>query len=323
MHIFSYKYVLANHFFLKFAYRITPTTLYYMKRISFLRCIALFAIAIFVSTVVSAAEKAKSKIYTCVIDGIERTYKLYLPDNIQPNAPLVFVLHGYGGNFNHDDKGFNEAADRHGFAVCYPQGSKDGRKKNCWNVGYPFQADMKVDDISFMCKLAKMLQKEHNLSRKNTFCTGMSNGGEMCYLLAYDRQSTFKAVAPIAGLTMEWMPKTYTRTRPIPLFEIHGTEDRTSEWTGDLENKGGWGAYIAVPDAVNYWVKRNGCKREVTEKLPMKSADAHQVISHKYVDAKGGNEVWLYEIIGGGHSWGNKDLNTAEEIWKFFSKFTE
>ena len=170
-----------------------------MKRISLLRCIALFAIAIFVSTVVSAAEKAESKIYTCVIDGIERTYKLYLPDNIQPNAPLVFVLHGYGGNFNHDDKGFNEAADRHGFAVCYPQGSKDGRKKNCWNVGYPFQADMKVDDISFMCKLAKKLQKEHNLSRKNTFCTGMSNGGEMCYLLAYDRQSTFKAVAPIAA----------------------------------------------------------------------------------------------------------------------------
>ena len=294
-----------------------------MKRISFLRCIALLAIAIFVSTVVSATEKAVCKIYNCVIDGIERTYKLYLPENIQPNAPLIFVLHGYGGSFNLEEKGFNEAADRHGFAVCYPQGSKDGRKKNCWNVGYPFQADMGVDDISFMCKLAKKLQKEHKLSRKNTFYTGMSNGGEMCYLLAYDRQSTFKAVAPIAGLTMEWMPKAYTRTRPIPLFEIHGTEDRTSEWTGDLENKGGWGAYIAVPDAVNYWVKRNGCKREVTENLPLKNSDSNQVVSHKYIDAKGGNEVWLYEIIGGGHTWGNKDLDTAEEIWKFFSTFTE
>ena len=267
--------------------------------------------------------KTDYQTYSCTIDGIERTYKLYLPANIQPNAPLIFVLHGYGGSFNLDNRGFNETAERHGFAVCYPQGSKDGRGKNCWNVGYPFQADMGVDDISFLCKLAKKLQKEHNLSRKNTFCTGMSNGGEMCYLLAYDRQSTFKAVAPIAGLTMEWMPKAYTRTRPIPIFEIHGTEDRTSEWTGDLENKGGWGAYIAVPDAINYWVKRNGCQREVTEKLPLKNTDSNQVISHKYVDAKGGNDVWLYEIVGGGHTWGNKDLDTAEEIWKFFSTFTE
>ena len=32
-------------------------------------------------------------------------------------------------------------------------------------------------------------------------------------------------------------------------------------------------------------------------------------------------DVWLYEIIGGRHTWGNKDIDTAEEIWKFFSNF--
>ena len=119
------------------------------------------------------------------------------------------------------------------------------------------------------------------------------------------------------------MTKAFTRTRPIPLFEIHGTKDKTSEWTGDLKNKGGWGEYIAVPDAVNYWVKRNGCKREVTDTLPLKSADSHRVVSHKYVDAKGNKEVWLYEIIDGGHTWGDKDIDTAEEIWKFFSMFVK
>lgn len=270
---------------------------------------------------VSAKSATKSVVYNCVVDGVERMYKLYLPNNIKKNAPLVFVLHGYGGSFNVEDKGFNECADRHGFAVCYPQGSKDKRGKNCWNVGYPFQADMTVDDVSFLSKLAKKLQKEHKLSRKNTFCTGMSNGGEMCYLLAYERQSTFKAVAPISGLTMEWMTKAFTRTRPIPLFEIHGTKDKTSEWTGDLKNKGGWGEYIAVPDAVNYWVERNGCKREVVDTLPLKSDGSHVVVSHKYTDAKGGKDVWLYEIIDGGHTWGNKDIDTAEEIWKFFDMF--
>ena len=261
--------------------------------------------------------------YNCTIDGIERTYKLYLPANIQPDAPLVFVLHGYGGSFDLDHVGMNEAAERYGFAVCYPQGAKDGRGKPCWNVGYPFQADMAIDDIAFLSKLARQLQRQHNLSRKNTFCTGMSNGGEMCYLLAYSKQTTFRAVAPIAGLTMAWMPEKYTRTRPIPLFEVHGTEDRTSEWTGDLENKGGWEAYIAVPDAINYWVKRNSCDKEEHEKLPLKTTNANQVIAHRYTDTEHGNDVWLYEIIGGGHTWGEKDLDIAEEIWNFFSKFTE
>ena len=292
-----------------------------MKVNIFLKITLVAIVAAFTIFTASADNNRKSVAHDCIIDGVERTYKLYLPANIKRKAPLVFVLHGYGGSFNLDDKGFNEAADRHGFAVCYPQGSKDGRGKNCWNVGYPFQADMSVDDVSFLCKLAKKLQKEHNLSRRNTFCTGMSNGGEMSYLLAYERQNTFKAVAPIAGLTMEWMTKAYTRTRPIPLFEIHGTEDRTSEWTGDLANKGGWGAYIAVPDAVNYWVERNGCRRERVDTLPLKSADSNRVVAHKYIDAKGGKDVWLYEIIGGRHTWGNKDIDTAEEIWKFFSNF--
>ena len=261
--------------------------------------------------------------HTIMHDSVERTYKLYLPDNIQPDAPLIFVLHGYGGTFDLDFVGMNEAAERHGFAVCYPQGVRDGRGKSCWNVGYPFQADMEIDDISFLGALATHLQQQYNLSPRKTFCTGMSNGGEMCYLLAYSNQSTFRAVAPIAGLTMAWMPEHYTHTRPIPLFEVHGTEDRTSEWTGDMENKGGWGAYMAVPEAIDYWIGRNGCDKQEHEELPLKTADAHKVIAHRYIDSRHGNDVWLYEIIGGGHTWGEKDLDIAEEIWKFFSKFTK
>ena len=179
---------------------------------------------------------------------------------------------------------------------------------------------MKVDDVAFLCSIAEKLQKEFNLSRKNTFCTGMSNGGEMCYLLAYCSQKTFAAVAPIAGLTMKWMPEKFTRTEKIPLFEIHGTEDRVSEWTGDLENKGGWGAYIPVPDAVKYWVDRNGCTQEIKEELPLKEG-GHKVIAHKYTGKKNTPQVWLYEVVGGGHSWFNEDMDTAGVVWKFFKMY--
>ena len=62
------------------------------------------------------------------------------------------------------------------------------------------------------------------------------------YLHGYDggitKQNTFKTVAPIAGLTMEWIYRDLEAST-IPLFEIHGIEDRISEWTGDLTNEGG------------------------------------------------------------------------------------
>jgi polyhydroxybutyrate depolymerase len=151
----------------------------------------------------------------------------------------------------------------------------------------------------------------------------MSNGGEMCYLLAYCGQKTFKAVAPIAGLTMAWMPEKYRKLNKIPLFEIHGTEDRVSEWTGDMENKGGWGAYLPVPEAVDYWVKANGCTREDIVEIPQKDSCSHKIIAHKFSGKKRTPQVWLYEVVGGVHSWFNEDMDTAEEVWKFFSIYLE
>ena len=107
--------------------------------------------------------------YTMRSGGIERSYKLHLPQGLPQGAPLVVVLHGYGGNNDPGRFGLNAAADRHGFAVCYPQGAKDGRGKTCWNAGYPFQADMAVDDVKFIAQLVRHLQKRHGLSRRNVF----------------------------------------------------------------------------------------------------------------------------------------------------------
>ena len=47
--------------------------------------------------------------------------------------------------------------------------------------------------------LAKKLQAEYDLSDKNTFVGGMSNGGFMSYTLACERSDTFKAIASVTG----------------------------------------------------------------------------------------------------------------------------
>ena len=126
-------------------------------------------------------------------------------------------------------------AEKNGFAVCYPQGLKDGRGKTCWNVGYPFQADMKVNDVNALCKMAKIVQKKFNLSVKNTFLCGMSNGGEMCYLLAYSKQHTFAALAPIAGLTLVWIYQQLEGPSPIPMITgrlLFSMTYKVSIWNG-------------------------------------------------------------------------------------------
>lgn len=257
------------------------------------------------------------------VDGKMRRFVTFLPEGIKEEAPLVVVLHGYGGSIWRENP-MVAAAKRHGFAVCIPQGLRDPKGKPSWNVGYPSQAGWKQDDVKALCRIAQHVQKRHKLSRTNTFLTGMSNGGEMCYLMAFNnKQKTFKAVAPIAGLTMEWMYSQLEAKRPIPVMEVHGTADHTSEWGGDLQNKGGWGAYMPVPLAVGYWVAKNRCTHEETERVESLKKDGHPVIKHRFTGGPTGCDVWLYEVVGAGHKWHTDDIDTGEEVWSFFSKYVK
>ena len=236
--------------------------------------------------------------------------------------PLVVVLHGYGGKALGDGLRFIELANLHGFAVCWPQGAEDGTGHSCWNVGYPFQAGYRIDDTAYLRRLVRRLQNDYDLSRKNVFLTGMSNGGEMCYKMAAEHPETFSAIASIAGLTLTSMSTDYRR--PIPFMEVHGTDDKTSAWDGDPQNKGGWGAYLSVPSAVSHIVSANRCVALSTTEIP---AEHKRVIHHHFTEGipsrKGGpsSEVLLYEVRGGDHSWSDRYIPTCDLVWDFFSGY--
>lgn len=256
--------------------------------------------------------------------GLDREYWMYIPENLPEQAPLVFVLHGYGGKAEGYCSQMIETARKHGFAVCYPQGEKAPKGKTGWNVGYPKQEGMKTDDIDFICDLARHVQKKFSLSRKNTFFSGMSNGGEMCYIMAMQHPEAFSAYASVAGLTMEWAYRSMSPKMAVPLMEIHGTADKTSLWEGDPDNNCGWGEYISVPLAVGVWAAEAKCTHTETVELPVIN---NKVLMHRHL---GGSPAWeggpeievrLYEVVGGKHSWAHKDMDTCEEIWKFFSKY--
>ncbi len=272
--------------------------------------------------------KERCERYTMKNQGLEREYYLYRPEGLKAGAPLVIVLHGYGGSALKGKKAMMDVADKNGFAVCYPQGIKDPKGKPGWNVRYPSQEGMKTDDVKFLIALSKELQKRFDLSPKNTFLTGMSNGGDIIYLIAMRAPKAFKAMASIAGLQFNWMETEYSYKHPLPFMEVHGTQDHTSEWLGDPENKGGWGAYIPVPAAVSRIIAVNGCTEEYVTELPRREG-RNQVTLYQFKAGrpavKGGRptEVWLYKVEGGNHSWSDKDMDTCSEIWRFFSQWLD
>jgi poly(3-hydroxybutyrate) depolymerase len=61
---------------------------------------------------------AETQHYILKYQGIEREYWLYLPESYE-NAPLVFVLHGYGGHAEDNMPSMVETAAQNGFALCY------------------------------------------------------------------------------------------------------------------------------------------------------------------------------------------------------------
>ena len=256
------------------------------------------------------------------LDGRDRAYQIYVPENIPDHAPLVFVIHGYGGSASgiRAFSRFDSLATVHGFAVCYPQAVLGTDSLHSWNAGY---SNPKVDDVKFLSFLARHLQGEYGLSRKHTFCTGMSNGADMCYVLACQRPDIFSAIAPVAGCMMESTFRNCSHPDGIPVFETHGTDDRITLYEGDPDYSDTYGGYLGVEATLDYWVKKNVCTQTITDTLPdTDPTDASVVIRELHTGAGARQQVWLYKLVGGKHdwpgAWGNMDLMISEEIWEFF-----
>ena len=260
--------------------------------------------------------------------GYQRDYIFYRPASALPYCPLVYVCHGYTGSAQGimDYSGFNALADLFGFAVCYPQGIDDSFGNAFWNVGYDFQNNETVDDVSFLQTLTDYFEANYGILSDNVFCTGMSNGGDFCYLLACEASEHFKAVAPIAGMIMQDIMDSCNPTSDVPILEIHGTNDNVTYYDGDPNNNDGWGAYPSIPQTIDFFVDLYGLVQE--EVFSFENADTNdgsEVDAVLYGDPEGGcPEVRLYTVQGGGHDWpgayGNMDIDASLEAWLFFEQ---
>lgn len=130
--------------------------------------------------------------------GLNRTYQLHVPANVENPAGLVINLHGAGetGGAQASLTNYNAVADQHGFAVVYPDGIDytwaDGR-------GASIPDRQGVDDVGFLAVLADRLTDEFDIEPGKVFATGLSAGAFMATRLACQRADVVAAIpsAPV------------------------------------------------------------------------------------------------------------------------------
>ncbi len=117
--------------------------------------------------------------HTLRLNGVERSYILYVPDNVRAEgAPLVFSFHGSGGvpQQQINISGFNHLSDLFGFISVFPAGAYTNTMTvRSWNANI----DEGVDDIQFTRDIIEDVASKVAIDRKRIYASGFSGGARM------------------------------------------------------------------------------------------------------------------------------------------------
>jgi polyhydroxybutyrate depolymerase len=271
---------------------------------------------------------------TLVVGGQKRTYIVHVPKGHDPKkrTPVVLALHGaaMNGSMMAWVSGLSKKADKAGFIAVYPSGTGAGPFLT-WNAfgAAGKRAQGRPDDVAFIGKLLDDLATVVKVDGKRVYACGLSNGGMMCYRLAAELSDRIAAVAPVAGTVAveESKPK-----RPVPVIHFHGTKDAIVPFERPKGKKPSFMRFKDVNESVQAWVKLNGCQGKPREDVLSKGGDDLKVTRTTYGGGKGGAEVVLVVVHGGGHTWPGmappvgfmgksaRDVSANDLMWEFFVK---
>ena len=272
-------------------------------------CIAL-VVLLFVGARLRA-QRAAGDLSQLTVGALTREYLLHVPADLPKNTtvPLVFVFHGGNGQAlgTMNLTKFNEVADREKFLVVYPQGI--GRSWNDGRITQVSQAHRdNVDDLAFFDALLTEISKTHRVDAKRVFATGISNGGIFSHYLAENRAEKIAAIAPIVGGIAVPFNENFKPAQPVSVLIIQGANDPLVPYGGgkiaggDRKDRG---SVIATTETIKLWVAANGCAPSAAPSLlPDKDPkDECRTEVTQWKGGRGGSEVWLYRVQGGGHTW--------------------
>jgi polyhydroxybutyrate depolymerase len=281
--------------------------------------------AVIFTAAVNSLKAQTSLFATIESDGLIRDYKIYIPaiyDGSTP-VPLVFNFHGYGSNFIEQEQygDFRAIADTANFILIHPNGTPDNFGTNSWNT---FD-NSTTNDLGFVSNLIDTLLLNYNIDTTAIYSTGMSNGGFMSYELACQLSHRIAAVASVTGSITNTHIATCNAQHPMPVMQIHGTNDGTVPYIGNV-------IFQPIENVVNYWIQFNNCDTNAVFNAITDIVTTDNCTAEHYVYPNGDNgvEVEFYKIINGGHSWPgapvnlnttNMDFQANQEIWRFFRKY--
>ena len=144
--------------------------------------------------------------------------RIYVPDGLPAGAPLVVVLHGCtqtAAGYDHG-AGWSRLADRHGFALLFPEQVRTNNPNLCFNW---FTADDTArgrgEPLSIRNMVARMAA-DHAIDPARIFVTGLSAGGAMTAVMLATYPDVFAGGAAIAGLpygSATTIPEAFDRMR--------------------------------------------------------------------------------------------------------------
>jgi len=241
--------------------------------------------------------------------GRDRSYLIYVPANLPPQAALVIVLHGSGMNGARmrlcTSYEFDCLADQHGFVVIYP----DGYRRN-WNdcrkyATFPAKRE-NIDDTGFIRTLIARASIEQAIDEQQVHAFGYSNGGHMAFRLAIEARDEIAAVAAVAAsLPTPDASSCPQQGRTSRVILINGTADPINPYQGGIVTLFGFasrGSVMSSMASAQHFAARNRITDSpIREQLPKGSSDDPTSVESLSWQASGKPVCCLYTVRGGGH----------------------
>jgi polyhydroxybutyrate depolymerase len=275
------------------------------------------------------------------VQGRQRTFSFYVPRRLRPNPPLLLVLHASmmsGREMRAATAyAFDEIADREGFLVAYPVGY--ARHWNDCRAAGDFDAKrFGIDDVAFLETLTDWFRREYKVAADDVFATGVSNGAQMAYRLAYEAPDLVRGIAAVAAsLPTDENQSCKPAGRPVATMIVNGTEDPLNPFAGgEVALFGRFlkrGTVQSTHASADYWARLAGHRASpVVEEIADRNREDGTTSTRHRWSSEGKPSVVLVMVNGGGHTLPHprlrarrilgrtsRDFSAPEEIWRFFA----
>ena len=126
----------------------------------------------------------------------------YIPVHLPAGAPLVVVLHGCTQTAADYDcgSGWSALADRHHFALLFPEQQRSNNAHRCFNWFEPEDTTRGAGEVLSIHQMVEKITIDHALDRRRIYITGLSAGGAMAAVMLATYPEVFAGGAIIAGL---------------------------------------------------------------------------------------------------------------------------